>query len=61
MTLCSDGHKEICYEEKTHGFDCPLCKALRENENLEGEVGLLREKVGDLEVENDQLRHEPRK
>ncbi len=59
MTLCSDGHKEICYEER----DCPLCiqigiteeaeklydKLDQLNDELYAKIDLLNDKIYNLE------------
>ena len=49
MELCSDGHAEICYDEKF----CPLCDLetdLRsEIKDLEKNVASLEEQIGGLE------------
>ena len=49
MELCSDGHPEICYDER----DCPMCDLetdLRsEIKELEKQVESLQSEVGDLE------------
>ena len=54
MYLCSDGHDEIVSE----GFNCPLCAANNQIENLEGSVEELNGKIGSLEEERDTLQSE---
>jgi len=49
MELCSDGHPEICYDEKA----CPMCDLetdlLSEIKELEGKVESLTSENGELE------------
>ena len=54
MTLCSDGHDEVCYE----GRDCPACKIADElkdaNKGLDAdaeEIETLKERIKKLEDE----------
>jgi transcription initiation factor IIE alpha subunit len=41
MRMCDDGHDEIVYECK----QCPVCKAMREIDDLERENSELREEL----------------
>lgn len=34
MTLCDDGHQEVCFEGRT----CPACALVQEKLNLEQEI-----------------------
>lgn len=45
MTLCSDGHEEVCFEAR----DCPACEAVTERDGLAKELDQLREEYSDLE------------
>ena len=45
MTLCSEGHDEVCYEER----DCPMCKLLEENKILTAEIENLKEEINNAE------------
>lgn len=45
--LCAKDHDEIVYD----GSVCPLCKALKNIEELEGEKDDLQIRVSDLEAE----------
>lgn len=53
MTLCEDGHGEVCFETK----DCPACAAIneitrekdKEIEGLNDEVRSLHERITELE------------
>jgi hypothetical protein len=47
LTICNDGHKEICYQ---HG-ECPLCKCIADKEGLEYEIGELKDVIDGLERE----------
>ena len=31
MNLCSDGHTEICHEERS----CPFCESIKDNDKIE--------------------------
>lgn len=43
MTLCSDGHDEICYDEGPRNVtQCPACA-------LKGEIAELKDKIEELE------------
>lgn len=47
MYLCEDGHTEIAHDD---GYkNCPLCKAIEENNSLLSEISELKEKISDLE------------
>lgn len=39
MTLCSDGHYEICYEDKLR--TCPLCEKLIDITDLNNKIDTL--------------------
>ena len=51
MELCSDGHEEICYTEKT----CPLCDALAEIEDREDQINIMEEEY-DEKIDEYKLR-----
>lgn len=42
MTLCEDGHQEVCFD----GRNCPLCIILKEKD---AEIDSLNDKVRELE------------
>lgn len=39
MTLCDNGHDEVCYESR----DCPMCELLAEIEDLKANIKVLEE------------------
>lgn len=41
MNLCSDGHEEVCYEER----NCPVCEKMTEIDTLEKTIRELREEL----------------
>jgi len=48
VKLCSDGHGEVCYEDR----DCPACEAVNEaTAPLNNEIARLKIRVSDLEAE----------
>jgi len=47
MNLCSDGHDEVCYEEKY----CPACFLLSDIANLESDLLDLRLKLDTVKEE----------
>ena len=47
MTLCDDGHAEVCYDEKMKG-GCPACDNITE---LNDEIKELKQEITDLESE----------
>jgi len=50
MQLCSDGHKEVCYD----GRKCPVCKLMSKKQLLESELIKVLTTNDDLK---DELRH----
>lgn len=56
MRLCSDGHEEICHENR----NCPLCAAQEEIDGLEVDVRMLQSKVDELDDTLAQERYENR-
>lgn len=50
MTLCDDGHEEICYDQRG---SCPICNLIdqkdEEIESLKDLVSELREQIEELE------------
>lgn len=48
MNLCSDGHAEVCYEDR----HCPACELASSKDD---EIETLRERVRELEAEVEQL------
>ena len=44
MTLCDDGHDEICYD----GRNCPACELLKTISDQEDKISELTDKVNDL-------------
>lgn len=44
MNLCNDDHDEVCYE----GRKCPLCDM---RDTKDAEIGILNDKVNELEGE----------
>lgn len=57
MELCSDGHPEICYDQK----GCPLCdletKLVDEIKDLETKVTSQADEIGELEDQIFTLTH----
>lgn len=49
MDLCSNGHAEICHDERV----CPLCEKLQEIKDLEHDLKKVQVK---LDEANDQIR-----
>lgn len=47
MTLCSDGHNEVCYDGKT----CPVCAAIDERKDVERAIKDLEEEIEELKEE----------
>jgi len=45
MNLCSDGHIEVCYEER----NCPACELLDQIRELEKEVESLKDEISQQE------------
>jgi uncharacterized protein YceH (UPF0502 family) len=45
MELCSEGHDEICYDEKS----CPACDLKNDRDYFEAEVSKLEQKITELE------------
>ena len=45
MTLCDDGHDEVCYD----GRNCPACELLAIISKKEDEIENLKDEVKDLE------------
>jgi len=50
MNLCSDGHDEVCYDNKK----CPVCEVIAEKDSVEMERDNLLARVEELEEEADQ-------
>lgn len=48
LTICSDGHEEICYNETG---ECPVCKLIAELEGAEYEITELKDQIDDLKRE----------
>ena len=51
MDLCSNGHDEICHNERT----CPLCEAKEEikrweKEDYEGQITTLKDEIQELKA-----------
>jgi hypothetical protein len=42
MTLCEDGHPEVCFD----GRNCPVCEIIKEKDK---EIDALNERIQDLE------------
>ena len=51
MYVCDDNHDEIVHD----GYDCPLCDALKENEELEDKVTTLEKDVADYQNQIKEL------
>ena len=45
MTLCSDGHEEVCYD----GSDCPVCEKQEELDDVQEDLDAAEEKIKELE------------
>ncbi len=56
MNLCSDGHKEVCYE----GNDCPCCEGINEQRELDRQIEQLTEEAKTKDETIEQLRLEIR-
>ena len=46
MRMCDDGHEEVVFESK----QCPVCKAMREIDDLERENGELKEELEEVKL-----------
>ena len=44
MTLCDDGHDEVCFD----GRNCPVCKEQKRSSDLEDEVYDLKQQIAEL-------------
>jgi hypothetical protein len=44
MTLCDDGHDEVCYD----GRNCPVCEELKKISDMEDKIYDLEEQIKDL-------------
>ena len=51
MTMCSDGHDEICYEGQGFNSSCPCCELLAEIKLREKDIDELQEEVQSLKEE----------
>ena len=47
MQLCSDGHDEVCFDQK----NCPACELLKMNIDLEDKIYDLKEDIEKLNNE----------
>ena len=47
MRLCSEGHEEVCYEERS----CPACKLIDEIEEKNAEIDSLNNDISAYEKE----------
>jgi transcription initiation factor IIE alpha subunit len=44
MTLCSDGHDEVCYD----GKECPVCKAIQDTKDADEEIKEMEKEIKEL-------------
>jgi hypothetical protein len=51
MTLCDDGHEEICYE----GMLCPMCIEILERGELLKQLDRRDDEITQLQADNDEL------
>lgn len=51
MTICSDGHGELCYE----GNDCPACEIVQEREDALEELKEANKSIESLETQITEL------
>lgn len=54
MTLCDDGHTEICFDRGR----CPACELLTEKENLQDEIQDLKNEIDELKAEIEGLENQ---
>lgn len=47
MTLCEDGHDEVCFSSRY----CPVCEELKKISVMEDEIYDLKEQIGQLKEE----------
>ena len=47
MTICNDGHEEICFE----GYSCPLCETIKAMQQVEHTVNELDDLLNDAKLE----------
>ena len=46
MTLCSEGHDEVCYESR----NCPACEVIKEKDK---EIEILKDEIDDLKSRDE--------
>jgi hypothetical protein len=46
MNLCSDGHDEVCFDQR----NCPVCDVLKTMSDMEDEIYALKETIGELKA-----------
>ena len=54
MTLCSDGHPEVCYDERT----CPACDLQEKINDLEKEIKDMQSEIEKLDDQVIELENE---
>lgn len=45
MTLCDDGHDEVCFETR----DCPVCEMKKQISSLEEKMDTLEDEIKDIQ------------
>ena len=56
MTLCSDGHDEVCYETN----DCPCCELARNAQEAKDDLDIADNKIDELTAKIEELEEELR-
>lgn len=51
MILCSDGHDEVCFEERSRGnlYGCPACEAIKQCDEVKQELKEAKARIDDYE------------
>lgn len=52
MTLCDDGHDEVCYE----GPNCPCCEAIKETKASDELISLRDDEIVELQAKLENLK-----